>query len=749
MIPSELRILSEAMTPPFPIEENSKTKEEIRLKYRYLDLRRPDMQRNLLLRSKVAILTRQFLAEEGFLEIETPTLIKSTPEGARDYLVPSRVHPGSFYALPQSPQLFKQLLMCSGYDRYFQLARCYRDEDLRADRQPEFTQIDMELSFVDVDDVIDVNERLLHKLFKEILGVEVPLPIQRMTWQEAMDRFGSDKPDLRFGMELKNVSDVVKDCEFVVFKNALENGGTVRGINAEGQGHMPRKKIDALVEFAKGYGAKGLAYVAIQEDGTLKSSFAKFMTDEQMAALVAAMDGKPGDLLLFAADKNKIVWDVLGSLRLEIARQLDLLKKDDYRFLWVTEFPLLEYSEEQDRFVAMHHPFTMPMDEDWHLIDSDPGAVRAKAYDIVLNGTEIGGGSVRIHQSDIQSKMFEVLGFTPEKAQDQFGFLLDAFKYGVPPHAGLAYGLDRVVMLMGGCDSIRDVIAFPKVKDASCLMTEAPTPVDPKQLEELGIEVSEKCSSHTLGKIDDITALAKSSNVYQFKTAMRVAGYEYKRGMGLPLVQSAFDSYRNMYHSFGLGVKTGIDLPVESLGYKGTSKLAGHLLDFAIGQYDTYTPIQLMQYINTIANDGNRTKPYLLKAIYKPTKDGLNDVLSVTKPTILNKVNTEDKYLDRVREGFKMVLEPGGTGYGYLDNSIKPAGKTGTAQGFIDTDNDGVVDKETLTNTFAGYAPYDEPKVSFVVVTPDIYYNEGTTTRTKIIKRISTRISKKYFELYE
>ena len=489
---NSLRILSESETPPFPIEENSKTKEDLRLKYRYLDLRRPDMQRNLLLRSKVAILTRQFLAEEGFLEIETPTLIKSTPEGARDYLVPSRVHPGSFYALPQSPQLFKQLLMCSGYDRYFQLARCYRDEDLRADRQPEFTQIDMELSFVDVDDVIDVNERLLHKLFKEILGVEVSLPIQRMTWQEAMDRFGSDKPDLRFGMELKNVSDVVKDCEFVVFKNALENGGTVRGINAEGQGHMPRKKIDALVEFAKGYGAKGLAYVAIQEDGTLKSSFAKFMTDEQMAALVAAMDGKPGDLLLFAADKNKIVWDVLGSLRLEIARQLDLLKKDDYRFLWVTEFPLLEYSEEQDRFVAMHHPFTMPMDEDWHLIDSDPGAVRAKAYDIVLNGTEIGGGSVRIHQSDIQSKMFEVLGFTPEKAQDQFGFLLDAFKYGVPPHAGLAYGLDRVVMLMGGCDSIRDVIAFPKVKDASCLMTEAPTPVDPKQLEELGIEVSEQ-----------------------------------------------------------------------------------------------------------------------------------------------------------------------------------------------------------------------------------------------------------------
>ena len=401
---NSLRILSESETPPFPIEENSKTKEELRLKYRFLDLRRPDMQRNLLLRSKIAILTRQFLAEEGFLEIETPTLIKSTPEGARDYLVPSRVHPGSFYALPQSPQLFKQLLMCSGYDRYFQLARCYRDEDLRADRQPEFTQIDMELSFVDVDDVIDVNERLLHKLFKEILNIEIPQPIPRMTWQEAMDRFGSDKPDLRFGMELKNVSDVVKDCEFVVFKGALENGGTVRGINAEGQGHMPRKKIDALVEFAKGYGAKGLAYVAIQEDGSYKSSFAKFMTEEQMAALISAMDGKPGDLLLFAADKNKVVWDVLGNLRLEIARQLDLLKKDDYKFLWVTEFPLLEYSEEQGRFVAMHHPFTMPMDEDWHLIDSDPGAVRAKAYDIVLNGTEIGGGSVRIHQSDISPR---------------------------------------------------------------------------------------------------------------------------------------------------------------------------------------------------------------------------------------------------------------------------------------------------------------------------------------------------------
>ena len=489
---NSLRILAESETPPFPIEEKSKTKEELRLEYRFLDLRRPDIQHNLITRSRVATLTRAFLAEEGFLEIETPTLIKSTPEGARDYLVPSRVHPGSFYALPQSPQLFKQLLMVSGYDRYFQLARCYRDEDLRADRQPEFTQIDMELSFVDVDDVLDVNERLLQKLFKEICGYELQLPIQRMTWREAMNRFGSDKPDLRFGMELKNVSEVVKDCEFVVFKGALENGGSVRGINAEGQGHMPRKKIDALVEYAKGFGAKGLAYIAINEDGTFKSSFAKFMKEEEMAALIAAMDGKAGDLLLFAADKDKVVFDVLGNLRLELARQLDLLKKDDFKFLWVTEFPLLEYSEEEDRYVAMHHPFTMPMEEDLQYLDSDPGRVRAKAYDIVLNGVDMGGGSVRIHQADIQSKMFEVLGFTPERAQEQFGFLLKAFKYGVPPHAGLAYGLDRMVMLMVGADSIRDVIAFPKVKDASCLMTEAPAPVDGKQLEELGIQVAEE-----------------------------------------------------------------------------------------------------------------------------------------------------------------------------------------------------------------------------------------------------------------
>ena len=486
----EIRILSESETPPFPIEENSKTKEELRLKYRFLDLRRPDLQRNLMMRSKAATLTRQFLAEEGFLEIETPMLIKSTPEGARDYLVPSRVHPGNFYALPQSPQIFKQLLMCSGYDRYFQIVKCFRDEDLRADRQPEFTQIDMELSFVDVDDVIDVNERLLAKLFKEILGVEVSLPIPRMTWQEAMDRFGSDKPDIRFGMELVDVSEVVKDCEFVVFKNALENGGSVRGINAKGQGAMPRKKIDKLVDFAKDFGAKGLAYIAIQEDGTVKSSFAKFMSEEEMHALIEAMGGENGDLLLFAADKNKVVWDVLGNLRLEIARQLEILDKGDYRFLWVTEFPLLEWNEEAGRYTAMHHPFTMPMEEDLDLLDTDPGKVRAKAYDIVLNGTELGGGSVRIFNQEIQNKMFEVLGFTREQAEEQFGFLLSAFKYGVPPHAGLAYGLDRLIMLMAKEDSIRDVIAFPKVKDASDLMTEAPAAVDRKQLEELGLEIA-------------------------------------------------------------------------------------------------------------------------------------------------------------------------------------------------------------------------------------------------------------------
>lgn len=484
-----LRILSEAETPPFPIEANSKTKEELRLKHRYLDLRRPDLQGNIIMRSEVVNKIRNFLADEGFLEIETPILMKSTPEGARDYLVPSRVHPGNFYALPQSPQLYKQLLMCSGYDRYFQIAKCFRDEDLRADRQPEFTQVDMELSFVDVEDVLDVNERLLKKVFEDTIGVEVSLPLPRITWQDAMDRFGSDKPDTRFGMELQNVSDVVAGCGFSVFTGALENGGSVRGLNAKGQAGMPRKKIDALVEFAKGYGAKGLAYLAINEDGTYKSSFAKFMTEEELTKLVEAMDGQPGDLLLFAADKNKVVWDVLGALRLELAKTMELIDNSKYNFLWVTEFPLLEWDEEEKRFVAVHHPFTMPMDEDIPYLDSDPGRVRAKAYDIVLNGTELGGGSVRIHQGDIQSKMFEMLGFTPEQAHSQFGFLLDAFKYGVPPHAGLAYGLDRMIMLMVKAESIRDVMAFPKVKDASCLMSEAPNVVDPKQLEELCIKI--------------------------------------------------------------------------------------------------------------------------------------------------------------------------------------------------------------------------------------------------------------------
>jgi aspartyl-tRNA synthetase len=490
VVAKDIRILSESQTPPFPIEENISTKEELRLKYRCLDLRRPDIQSNIIMRSKVATLTRAFLANEGFLEIETPMLTKSTPEGARDYLVPSRVHPGKFYALPQSPQLFKQMLMCSGYDRYMQIARCFRDEDLRADRQPEFTQIDMELSFVDVDDVIDVNERLLAYLFKEVLGVEVKLPIQRMTWQEAMDRFGSDKPDLRFGMELKDITDIVKNCGFGVFTGAIENGGSVRGINADGMGDMPRKKIDTLVDFAKGYGAKGLAYLSIAQDGSYKSSFSKFMTQEELDAIVKALDGKPGDLLLFAADRNKIVWNVLGALRLELAQQKGILDKNEYRFLWVTQFPQFEWSDEEERYVAMHHPFTMPMDEDLDMLETNPGAVRAKAYDIVLNGTEIGGGSVRIHQADVQERMFKALGLTPEATREKFGFLLDAFKYGVPPHAGLAYGLDRLVMLMAKRDSIRDVIAFPKVKDASCLLTDAPNVVDDKQLAELSISIS-------------------------------------------------------------------------------------------------------------------------------------------------------------------------------------------------------------------------------------------------------------------
>ena len=489
---TSMRILSEADTPPFPIEENSQTREELRLKYRFLDLRRPDIQRNLMVKSKVATLSRNFMASQGFLEIETPMLGKSTPEGARDYLVPSRIYPGHFFALPQSPQLFKQLLMVSGYDRYFQIARCFRDEDLRADRQPEFTQMDMELSFVDIDDVLEVNEKLLKYLWKEILGLDIQTPFRRMTWQEAMDRFGSDKPDLRFGMELKDVSEVVKNCGFGVFTGALANGGTVRGINVKGQAGMPRKKIDALTDFVKGYGLKGLAYLAVQEDGSIKSSFAKFMTEEELGALVAAMEGEPGDLLLFAADQFKLAVETLGALRCDLARKLDLVDPKKFEFLWVVEFPQFEWSEEEQRFTAMHHPFTMPMEEDLPYLDTDLGKVRAKAYDIVLNGCEIGGGSVRIHQNDIQEKMFECLGFTKEQAQEQFSFLLEAFKYGVPPHAGLAYGLDRLVMLMLGLDSIRDVIAFPKVKDSSCLMTQAPGEVDQKQLDELGICIKQE-----------------------------------------------------------------------------------------------------------------------------------------------------------------------------------------------------------------------------------------------------------------
>lgn len=484
----ELRILSEAETPPFPIEADSKTKEELRLKYRYLDLRRPDIQKNLMVRSNVSIFVRSFLVEEGFLEIETPILTKSTPEGARDYLVPSRVHPGSFYALPQSPQLFKQLLMCSGYDRYFQIVKCFRDEDLRADRQPEFTQIDLEMSFVSMDEVIEVNERLLQRIFKQTLDQDISIPFKRMKWIDAMNIYGSDKPDTRFDMKLVDVSDVVKNSEFVVFANAIKEGGSVRGINVKGQAAMPRKKIDKLIEFARGYGAKGLAYLSVLEDGSTKSSFSKFYSEEETGILVSKMDAKPGDLLLFAADNTKLVWDILGALRCELGEQLDLYDENKFNFLWVTEFPLLEYNDEAGRFVAMHHPFTMPMDEDLELLDTQPEKVRAKAYDIILNGTELGGGSIRIFQNEIQEKMFSILGFSKEEAYERFGFLLNAFKYGVPPHAGLAYGLDRLIMLMTKQNNIREVIAFPKIKDASCLMTNAPGAVDEKQLKELMID---------------------------------------------------------------------------------------------------------------------------------------------------------------------------------------------------------------------------------------------------------------------
>ncbi|HHX61285.1 MAG TPA: aspartate--tRNA ligase [Epulopiscium sp.] len=489
---TELRILAESETTPFEIEENSGVRDELRLEYRYLDLRRPDMQRNLILRSKVSQSVREFFAAEDFLEIETPMLTKSTPEGARDYLVPSRVNPGEFYALPQSPQIFKQLLMVSGYDRYYQIVKCFRDEDLRADRQPEFTQIDMELSFVDENDVMEVNERLLKKVFKDAMDLDIELPVQRITYKEAMERYGSDKPDTRFGVELVDLSETVTGSGFKVFDGALESGGSVRAINAKGCGDLGRKQIDALVRHGQDYGAKGVAWIQIRPDGEEKSSFAKFLSEETVTAIKEKLDAQPNDLILVVADKNKTVFAALGALRLEIAKRLELTRKDHYKFVWVTEFPLLEYDEDAKRYVAMHHPFTMPMEEDLHLMDTDPGKVRAKAYDMCLNGVELGGGSIRIYQKDIQEKMFKLLGFTPEETEERFGFLINAFKYGTPPHGGLAYGLDRMVMLMCQVNSIRDVIAFPKVKDASCLMTKAPSQVDPKQLEELSIALALK-----------------------------------------------------------------------------------------------------------------------------------------------------------------------------------------------------------------------------------------------------------------
>ena len=489
----ETRILSEAETTPFEIVNDLKTKEELRLKYRYLDLRRPDMQEKLMLKSRVLRLMRDFMADEGFLEIETPIMCNSTPEGARDYLVPSRVNQGHFYALPQSPQVLKQLLMLSGFDRYFQIARCFRDEDLRADRQPEFTQADMELSFVDVDDVLDVNERLIKHIMKETKGIDIELPLPRMKWKDAMNDYGSDKPDTRFEMKLVDVSEVVRGCGFGVFTSALEmKNGSVRGINVKGQAGMPRKKIDALVDKAKGFGAKGLAYLAVNEDGTYKSSFSKFMTEEELDKLVQTMKGEKGDLLLFAADKTSLVWNILGALRLDLGEELGLIDKSKFNFFWIVEFPLLSWNEDENRFQAEHHPFTAPMEEDWVNADKDPGSIRAKAYDIVLNGYELGGGSVRIYQDDVQEKMFELLGFTKEEAHNRFGFLLDAFKYGVPPHAGLAYGVDRFVMLLAGAENIREVIAFPKNKDAMDLMLGSPGRVDTKQLDELGITVKAK-----------------------------------------------------------------------------------------------------------------------------------------------------------------------------------------------------------------------------------------------------------------
>jgi len=492
----ELRIFSESETPPIYIKENLDASEAVRLKYRYLDLRRPDLQRNIMIRHKAAKVVRDFMDENGFLEIETPMLTKSTPEGARDYLVPSRNFPGKFYALPQSPQIFKQLLMVSGFDRYFQIVRCFRDEDLRANRQPEFTQIDIEMSFVDVDDVIELNERLIQRLFKEILNVDIPIPFPRITYKEAMERFGSDKPDIRFGLELVDISDIVKDSNFKVFKDAVANGGTVRGINAKGCANFSRKEIDKLEEIAKTYGAKGLAWIAFKEN-EVKSPIAKFLSEEELNMIKSKMQVEVGDLLLIVADKPKVVFASLGSLRLELGKKLNLIGpcNKDFKFVWVVEFPLLEYDEEEGRYVAMHHPFTSPMDEDIDLLETDPDKVRAKAYDLVLNGEEIGGGSIRIHDTKLQERMFKALGLTMDKAYEKFGFLLEAFKYGPPPHGGLAFGFDRIVMFLTGTDNIKDVIAFPKNQNAVCPLTSAPSTVDEKQLDELGISVIEKKKS--------------------------------------------------------------------------------------------------------------------------------------------------------------------------------------------------------------------------------------------------------------
>ncbi|MCX7695166.1 MAG: aspartate--tRNA ligase [Caloramator sp.] len=487
-----LKILSESETPPIYIKENLDASEAIRLKYRYLDLRRPDLQRNLMIRHKAAKVVRDFFDENGFLEIETPYLTKSTPEGARDYLVPSRNFPGKFYALPQSPQIFKQLLMISGYDRYFQIVRCFRDEDLRANRQPEFTQIDIEMSFVDVDDVISMNEKFIQRLFKEVKGIDVEIPFIRMPYKEAMERYGSDKPDIRFGMELKDLTDIVKDSDFKVFKDTVAAGGHVRAINAEGCADFGRKEIDRLTEFVKTYGAKGLAWIALK-DGEIKSQIAKFLKEEEINAIIEKTQAKDGDLILIVADKPKVVFASLGALRLELARKLGLIGPDnkEYKFLWVTEFPLLEYDEEEGRYVAVHHPFTSPMDEDIELLEKDPGSVRAKAYDIVLNGEEIGGGSIRIHDTKLQERMFNALGFTMEDAWDRFGFLLEAFKFGPPPHGGIAYGFDRLIMFLAGTENIKDVIAFPKNQNAACPLSNAPNVVDKKQLDELGIQIIE------------------------------------------------------------------------------------------------------------------------------------------------------------------------------------------------------------------------------------------------------------------